>query len=93
MPQGDAELMAKEQVLGFEPARRQEVDDEHCERIQEREHRPRSCGDPPMRLPSRMRFSERTGYVCPSFLMRRTLNLLNEFRNIGDDERSSSFCQ
>jgi hypothetical protein len=38
--------MAKEQVLGFEPARRlEEVDDEHCERKQEREHRPRSCDD------------------------------------------------
>ena len=44
-PQGDAELMAKEQVLGFKPARRlEEVDDEHYERMQEREHRPRSCG-------------------------------------------------
>src|SRR5262249_5070516 len=45
-PQGDAELMAKEQVLRFKPTRRlEEVDDEHCERMQEREHRPRSCGD------------------------------------------------
>jgi hypothetical protein len=40
----DAELMTKEQVLDFEPARRlEEVDGEHCERMQEREHRPRSC--------------------------------------------------
>src|SRR5438876_5781196 len=45
-PQGDAKLMAKEQVLRFKPARRlEEVDDEHCERMQEREHRPRSCDD------------------------------------------------
>src|SRR5262249_13718261 len=45
-PQGDAELMAKEQVLRFKPTRRlEEVDDEHCERMQEREHRSRSCGD------------------------------------------------
>src|SRR5262249_23179240 len=46
MPQGDAELMAKEQVLDFKPAPRlEEVDEEHCERMQEREHRSRSCGD------------------------------------------------
>jgi len=33
-PQGDAELMTKEQVLGFKSARRlEEVDDEYCERI------------------------------------------------------------
>jgi hypothetical protein len=36
--------MAKEQVLCFKPTRRlEEVDDEHCERMQEREHRPRSA--------------------------------------------------
>src|SRR5262249_188880 len=45
-PQGDAELMAEEQVLGFKPARGlEEVNDEHCERIKEREHRSRSCDD------------------------------------------------
>src|SRR5215470_10632770 len=45
-PQRDAELMAEEQVLGFNPARRlEEVNDEHCERMQEREHRSRSCDD------------------------------------------------
>src|SRR5262249_36383373 len=45
-PQGNAELVAKEQVLHFKSARRlEEVDDEHCERMQEREHRPRSCDD------------------------------------------------
>src|SRR5262249_24867457 len=45
-PQGDAELMAKEQVLNLKSARRlEEVDDEHCERKQEREHRLRSCDD------------------------------------------------
>src|SRR5262245_16039189 len=38
--------MAKEQVLRFKPARRlEEVDGEYCERMQKREHRPRSCGD------------------------------------------------
>src|SRR5215471_9782895 len=38
--------MAEEQVLGFKPARRiEEVNDEHCERMQEREHRSRSCDD------------------------------------------------
>jgi hypothetical protein len=36
-PQGDAELMAKEQVLGYKPAsRHKQVDDEHSERMQER---------------------------------------------------------
>jgi hypothetical protein len=45
-PKGDVELMAKKQVLRFKPAwRLEEVDDEHCERMQEREHRPRSCDD------------------------------------------------
>src|SRR5262245_41547517 len=45
-PQGDAELMAKEQVLDFKPARRlEEVDDKYCKRMQGREHRPRSCDD------------------------------------------------
>src|SRR5262249_35378577 len=45
-PQGDAELMAKEQVLDFKsPRRLEEVYNEHCERMQEREHRSRSCAD------------------------------------------------
>src|SRR5262249_8688598 len=44
--QGDAELMAKEQVLDFKsPRRLEEVYNEHCERMQEREHRPQSCAD------------------------------------------------
>src|SRR5262249_47879210 len=35
-PQGNAELVAKEQVLHFKPARRlEEVNDEYCERMQE----------------------------------------------------------
>src|SRR5262249_15057138 len=52
-PQGDAELMAKEQVLRFKPARRlEEVYNEHCERMQDREHRPRSCGDSTRRCDS-----------------------------------------
>jgi hypothetical protein len=34
---GDAELMAKEQVLGYKPASQlKQVDDEHSERMQER---------------------------------------------------------
>src|SRR5262249_29783782 len=59
----DAELMAKEHVLGFKPARRlEEVDDEHCERMQQRDHRPRSCAhqvERPMTL--------RTSAVAVSF--------------------------
>src|SRR5262249_45736767 len=52
-PQGDAELKAKEQVLGFKsPRRLEEVYNEHCERMQEREHRPRSCNDSTRRCDS-----------------------------------------
>src|SRR5262249_11307171 len=52
-PQGDAELMAKEQVLGLKSARRlEEVYNEHCERMQDREHRPRSCDDSTRRCDS-----------------------------------------
>jgi len=35
-PQGDAELMTKEEVLGFKPAPRlEQIDDEHSERVQD----------------------------------------------------------
>src|SRR5262249_54236419 len=52
-PQGDAELMGKEQVLDFKsPRRLEEVNNEHCERMQEREHRPRSCTDSTRRCDS-----------------------------------------
>src|SRR5262249_16143403 len=52
-PQGDAELMAKEQVLDFKsPRRLEEVYNEHYERMQEREHRPRSCADSTRRCDS-----------------------------------------
>ena len=48
-----AELITKEQVLDFEPARRlEEADGEHCERMQEREHRARSCADSTRRCES-----------------------------------------
>ncbi len=62
-PQSDAELMAKEQVLGYKPAPRlEQVDDEHSERVEDCEHRPQSCDDSPSRRESlsRMEFSERT---------------------------------
>jgi hypothetical protein len=40
-PQGNAELMTKEQVFGYKPAPRlEQVDDEYCERKQQRKHRP-----------------------------------------------------
>jgi hypothetical protein len=36
--------MAKEQVLGFKPAPRlEQVDDEHSEQVQDRQHRSQSC--------------------------------------------------
>jgi hypothetical protein len=70
-PQGDAKLMAKEQVLRFKPARRlEEVDDEHCERMQEREHRPRDHAmilpdDSPDAIFGRDRFSIHIrGAIC-----------------------------
>src|SRR5262245_49523227 len=52
-PQGDAELIAKNQVLDFKPAPRlEQVDTEHSKRMQEREHRPRSCDDSTRRCDS-----------------------------------------
>src|SRR2546430_1834681 len=55
--------MAKEQVLDFEPARRlEDVDDEHCERMQEREHRcSRSCDDSTRRCDSQAGWDFRKG--------------------------------
>src|SRR2546429_1376878 len=61
-PQGNAELMAKEQVLGFKSARRlEEVDNEHCERMHDREHRPRSCDDSSRRCDSQAGWNFRKG--------------------------------
>jgi hypothetical protein len=51
MPQGDAELMAEEQVIGFKSAR---IDNEHCEGMQERKHRSRSCNDSTRRCDSQV---------------------------------------
>ena len=63
-PQGNAELVTKEQILHFKPARRlEEVDDEHCERMQEREHRPRSCGDSTRGCDSQTGWDFRKGQV------------------------------
>src|SRR5499433_1527952 len=63
-PQGDAELMAEEQVLGFKPARGlEEVNDEHCERIKEREHRSRSCDDSTRQCDSQAGWDFRKGQV------------------------------
>src|SRR5262245_16174304 len=69
-PQGDAELMAEEQVLGFKPARGlEEVNDEHCERIKEREHRSRSCDDSTRRCDSQTGwdFRKRQGQIVAIF--------------------------
>jgi Family of unknown function (DUF5681) len=76
-PQGDAELTAKEQVLRFKPARRlEEVDDEHCERMQEREHRPQSCDDSTRRCDSQAGWNFRKGQVRNlSIDVKRTLKV------------------
>src|SRR5262245_14821559 len=63
-PQGDAELMAKEQVLSLKSARRlEEVYNEHGERMQEREHRRRSCDDSTRRCDSQAGWNFRKGQV------------------------------
>src|SRR5262249_32500071 len=63
-PQGDAELMAKEQVLRFKPARGlEEVNDEHCEPIKERGHRSRSCDDSTRRCDSQAGWDFRKGLL------------------------------
>src|SRR5262249_26759603 len=62
-PQGDAELVAEEQDLGFKPARRlEEVNDDHCERMQEREQRSRSCDDSTRRCDSQAGWDFRKGH-------------------------------
>jgi hypothetical protein len=67
MPQGNAELMAKEQILGFKPARRlKEIDDVHRERMQEREHRPRSCDDSTRRCDSQAGAADAPRAASPS---------------------------
>jgi hypothetical protein len=55
--------MAKEQVLGFQPAARlEQIDDEHSKRVQDCEDRSQSCDDSTYDAnPGRMEFSERTG--------------------------------
>jgi hypothetical protein len=56
--------MAKEQVLGFKSARwLEEVDNEHHERMQDREHRPRSCDDSSRRCDSQAGWNFRKGQV------------------------------
>jgi hypothetical protein len=61
-PQSDAELTAKGQVLGFEPAQRlEEVEDEHSEWRSVDLVRDHAMILPTMRLPSQIAFSERTG--------------------------------
>ena|SRR6476469_4581716 len=63
-PQGDTELMTKKQVLDFKPSPRlEQVDAEHSERMQEREHRPRSCGDSTRGCDSQTGWDFRKGHV------------------------------
>jgi hypothetical protein len=51
--QGNAQLMTKEEVLGFQPATRlEQVDDEHPKQVQDCKHRPQSCDDSTLRRES-----------------------------------------
>jgi hypothetical protein len=57
--------MAKEQVLGFKSARRlEEINNEHCERMQDREHRPQSCDDSSRRCDSQAGWNFRKGQAA-----------------------------
>src|SRR5262245_52534181 len=69
-PQGDAELMAKKQVLGFKPAPRLErVDNEHSQQVQDWNHWSQSCDDSAYDAnPGRMEFSERTASTSAPLL-------------------------
>src|SRR5262245_44615673 len=56
--------MTKKQVLDFKPSPRlEQVDAEHSKRMQEREHRPRSCGDSTRRCDSQAGWDFRKGQV------------------------------
>jgi hypothetical protein len=59
-------LIAKQHVLGFKPARRlEEVNDEHCERMQGRERCSQSCDDSTRRRDSQVGWDFRKGQVFP----------------------------
>jgi hypothetical protein len=54
MSQGDAELMAEQQILSLKPAPRlEQVGDEHSERMQDRKHRSQGCDDSALQCESR----------------------------------------
>jgi hypothetical protein len=62
-PQGNAELMTKEQVLGLKPASRlEQVADEPSERVQNCKHRLRSCDDSASRHESQAGWNFRKGH-------------------------------
>src|SRR5262249_41458856 len=81
-PQGDAELMTQKQVLDFKsPRRLEEVYNEHCERMQEREHRPRSCNDSTRRCDSQAGWNFRKAQDgCSSLPCRDVLSFLSKAR-------------
>jgi hypothetical protein len=80
MPQGDSELMAQEQVLGFKPPPRHEkIDDEHSERVQHCEHRHQACNDSASRRESQVGWNFRKGQVSHPFVERLIGTIRREF--------------
>jgi len=56
--------LSQKQVLDLKPALRfEQINAEHCERMQEREHRPRSCDDSSRRCDSQVGWDFRKGHV------------------------------
>src|SRR5262249_37904400 len=84
-PQGDAELMTQKQLLDFKsPRRLEEVYNEHCERMQEREHRPRSCNDSTRRGDSQAGWNFRKAQVIC------TAHRADEIAQLGRDSRPAN---
>src|SRR5262245_63012001 len=84
--------MAEEQVLGFKSARRlKDIDNEHCERMQEREHRPRSCNDSTRRCDSQAGWNFRKAQVIAASYVQYYVSAIWPFwRALSDASRDPS---